>query len=381
MTNAPADAEPDAAPETGPLPLHGLRVVEFTHVVAGPLIGLVLADLGADVLRVEPPGGEPTRRLGGFGAGFHDYYNRGKRAVALDLKTDAGLAEARRLVAGADVLVENYAPGVMERLGLGYAACAKTAPTLVYCSLKGFLDGPYAHRVAVDEVVQMMGGLAYMTGPPGRPLRAGTSALDITAGLFAVIAVQAALRERERTGRGQHVRAGLYESSAFLVGQFMAALRPDREPPPPMPARANIWPLYQLFGTADGRPVFLAVVSDRHWRATCAAFGWADLAADAELATHAGRVRREAGLVAEVRHRLAALPYEEVVRRCAAHNLPYAEVRSPAELAGDEHLVGGGHLVELGAADGHAVPVPGLPIELGGRRPSRAGRAPGLPEA
>nr|MCU0564453.1 CoA transferase [Desulfobacterales bacterium] len=156
------------------LPLEGIRVLAFTHAVMGPAAGMILADLGAEVIHIEPPGGDATRQLRGFGVGYFSYFNRNKKCLAVDLKAPEGRAIILKLAASADILLENFGPGTIERLGYGYAALSALNPRLIYCSLKGFLPGPYENRVAMDEVVQMMGGLAYMTGPSGSPLRAGT---------------------------------------------------------------------------------------------------------------------------------------------------------------------------------------------------------------
>ena len=359
-----------------PLPLAGIRVLEFTHVVMGPVVGLVLADLGAEVIHVEPPGGEATRRLRGFGAGFFSFYNRNKKSVAVDLKDPADRAAVLRLVEEVDVVVENFGPGTFDRLGFSYAALSALNPRLVYCSLKGFLDGPYAERIGVDEVVQMMGGLAYMTGREGDPMRAGTSALDITGGLFGVIAILTALYERTRTGRGKLVRASLYETSAFLMGQFMACITPAEPEIKPMPSRKNVWPIYQLFETSDGPPVFLGVISDRHWQRLCTAYGWDDLAADERYATSAGRADHKAELLPQVVERLAARTHADVVRQALAYNLPHAVVKSPAQLLEDEHLLEGGHLLDTQLVDGTPTRLPRLPIDYGDERFRRAERAP-----
>ena len=270
-----------------PLPLEGVRVVEFSHMVMGPTCGLVLADLGADVIKVEPPGrGDNTRRLPGAGAGFFITFNRNKRSVALDLANPAGLAFAKELVAGSDVVIENFRPGRMDEIGLGYGALAPLNPRLIYCSLKGFLAGPYEHRPALDEVVQMMGGLAYMTGPPGRPLRAGAPVND----MFAVIGILAALHERERSGAGQHVKSSLYENVAFLVASSMAQFAVTGKPANPMPDRISAWAVYDVFETRDGLQIFVGVVTDTQWRSFCEVFDQPALAADVALATNPQRV-------------------------------------------------------------------------------------------
>ena len=260
--------------------LSGIRVLEFCHTIMGPTAGLILADLGADVIKIEPADGDTTRRLIGFGAGFFPTFNRNKRSLAIDLKAPEGRDLLYRLAATADVVVENYAPGTMDRLGCGYADLSKINPRLIYCALKGFLSGPYEHRPALDEVVQFMAGLAYMTGPPGQPLRAGASVVDIMGGMFAVIGIQAALRERETTGRGQFIKSALFESTAFLMAQHMAGEAATGRPPPPMPAREGAWGIYEPFETRDGEQIFVGLTSDRQWRRFCDHFKRHDLLQD-----------------------------------------------------------------------------------------------------
>src|SRR5215207_2186847 len=234
------DASPDAAAR--PTPLAGIRVIEFTHMVMGPSCGMILADLGADVIKIEPaPKGDNTRKLTGPATGFFPTFNRNKRSLAVDMKKPAGLALVRRLAKDADVVIENFRPGAMDKLGLGHPALAEINPRLIYCSCKGFLPGPYEHRTALDEVVQMMGGLAYMTGPPGQPLRAGSSVNDIMGGMFAAIAILASLRERDATGRGGLVQSGLFETNMVLIAQHMAQFAMTGKPAAPLPARDNPW--------------------------------------------------------------------------------------------------------------------------------------------
>ena len=289
MTRPLGDDRMHAPPKA--LPLAGVRVVEFSHMVMGPACGLVLADLGADVVKIEPVGaGDNTRRLPGSGAGFFPTYNRNKRSLAVDLKSPEGLALVKRLIADADVVTENFRPGALDRQGLGAAALCEAHPRLIYCSLKGFLTGPYEQRTALDEVVQMMGGLAYMTGPPGRPLRAGASVNDVMGGMFAAIGILAALQERHTTGRGQVIRSGLFENNMFLVAQHMAQFAVTGKAAAPMPARISAWAVYDVFETADDDQVFVAVVSDTQWPLFCEAFGCADLGTDPDLATNPQRV-------------------------------------------------------------------------------------------
>ena len=282
---------------TLPSPLAGITVIEFTHMVMGPTVGHILAGLGADVVRVEPIGGDPTRRLIGSGAGYFAMYNRGKSSICLDLKSEDGIAIAKDLIAGADILVENFRPGALDRLGLDYESCSASNPRLIYCSEKGFLPGPYENRTALDEVAQMMGGLAYMTGPPGQPLRAGASVIDVTGGMFGVIGVLAALEQRHSTGRGQKVLASLFETTVYLVGQHMAQFAVTGTPAAPMPARISAWAIYDVFETID-EPVFIGVVTDALWEKFCTLFGLADLWADQSLRENNQRVAARDRIIA-----------------------------------------------------------------------------------
>ena len=283
-------------------------MLEFGHTILGPCCGMMLADLGAEVIKIEPPEGERTRRLKGFGTGYFAFYNRNKKSVTLDYKTPEGLAAARELIAGADVLIENMAPGALARAGLGPDDAKRINPNLIYCSLKGFLDGPYADRFALDEVVQMMCGLAYMTGPPGMPLRSGTSISDITGGLFGALGILAALRDRDRGKGGAVVESALFETAAFLMGQFMAYAAATSKPVPPMPARISAWAVYELFQTADGGKVFVGITSDNQWQSFCAEFHRADLLRDASLATNEMRVDERARLIPELVALFKSLP-------------------------------------------------------------------------
>ena len=352
----------------GALPLAGLRVVEFVHMVMGPACGLVLADLGADVIKVEPlPDGDNTRRLSGGGAGFFAMTNRNKRSLAVDLKSEGGIALVRRLLAGADVLVENFRPGAMDKLGLGWEALSAANQRLIYCSCKGFLPGPYDHRVALDEVVQMMGGLAYMTGLPGRPLRAGSSVNDIMGGMFGALGILAALNERHGTGRGRLVQSGLFENNVLLVAQHMAQFAVTGKEPRPMSERAPAWPVYDIFDTSDGQ-LFVGVVTDTQWKVFCAAFELPELAADPELLTQRQRVEqrgRTIPVIAEVfrRHTRA-----ELMEKCERLGLPFAPITRPVELFDDPHLNASGGLVPLTLPDGSKTKLPALPVALDGER-------------
>lgn len=355
--------------ECRPLPYAGIRVVEFTHMVMGPTCGMVLADLGAEVIKVEPLAGDNTRRLLGSGAGFFPLFNRNKKSVALDLQQPEGREAALRLVATADVVSENFKPGTMRKLGLDYASLQALNPRLVYVSHKGFLPGPYDHRTALDEVVQMMGGLAYMTGRPGDPLRAGSSVNDIMGGLFGAIGAMAALAQRAQTGRGQEVQSALFENNVFLVAQHMMQFAVTGQPAAPMPARISAWAVYDVFTVAGGEQIFLAVVSDTQWAAFCRAFGYADLQADARLAGNNQRVLAREWLIPLLRDRLAAYTAAELAQRFEAHGLPFAPITRPEQLFEDPHLRETGALAPLALPDGRTTEVPLLPLTLDGTRP------------
>lgn len=361
------------------LPLTGLRVVEFTHMIMGPAVGAVLADLGAEVIRVEPPGGDHTRELLGSGAGYFPMYNRAKKSVALDLKSPGGLAAAKRLASSADIVVENFRPGAMDRLGLGYEALAADNPGLIYCSQKGFLPGPYEHRTALDEVAQMMGGLAYMTGPPGRPLRAGASVIDVMGGMFGVIGVLAALEQRRRTGRGQYVKSALFETTLYTVGQHMAQKAVTGEAARPMPVRVSAWAIYDVFETKDDDHIFLGVVSDSLWVKFCALFGLDELAANPDYAKNAQRVRARDQLLPQVRALLKQFTKAELIDKLEHSGLPFAPIGRPEEMFDDPHLNASGGLIEVELTNGRRARLPALPLEMAGRRPSQGGAlaAPG----
>jgi crotonobetainyl-CoA:carnitine CoA-transferase CaiB-like acyl-CoA transferase len=364
-----------------PLPLDGLRVVELSHMVMGPTCGMILADLGAEVVKIEPMGtGDNTRRLPGTGAGFFPTFNRNKRSLALDLKHPKALALTRRLIARADILVENFRPGGLDTIGLGYEALAGINPRLVYCSLKGFLAGPYEQRSALDEVVQMMGGLAYMTGPPGRPLRAGAPVNDMMGGMFGALAILAAVVERGRTGRGQHVKSALFENTCWLVAPHMAQFKVTGRAADPMPNRISAWAIYDVFESADGLPVFVGVVSDTQWRAFCDEFARADLLVDPALATNPMRVAERPRLLRELGALFKGLTRAEIVCRCDRARLAYAPVTRPDELFDDPQLQGPGAMVEVSLPDGRPMAIPALPVELGGRRLGRRRDVPGVGE-
>ena len=354
-------------------PLAGLRVIEFTHMVMGPAVGAILVELGAEVIRVEPIGGDSTRHLTGSGAGYFPMYNRNKKSLCLDLKTPEGRHIAQRLCAGADVVVENFRNGAMDRLGLGYDTLAVDNPRLIYCSEKGFLSGPYEDRAALDEVTQMMGGLAYMTGPPGRPLRAGTSVIDVTGGMFGVIAILAAIEQRHASGLGQKVSSALFETTVYLVGQHMAQMAVTGQPAKPMPVRISAWAIYDLFETADGEQVFVGIVSDGLWQKFCEAFGWTAEATDPAYKTNPQRVAQRAALLPRVRELLKGYPRADLMAIFERTGLPFAPIGKPEEMFDDPHLAANGSLGATILPDGRETRLPILPIEMDGRRPTQGG--------
>ena len=351
------------------LPLAGIRVLEFTHMVMGPTCGMILADLGAEVIKVEPPGGDKTRTLPGLGIGFFRSFNRNKKSVVLDITSPAGRETAVELIGTCDVVLENFRPGLMTDLGLDYETLASKHPRLIYVSHKGFLPGPYEKRLALDEVVQMMGGLSYMTGPVGRPLRAGTSVNDIMGGMFGAIGVLAALRERERTGHGQEVQSALFENCVFLSSQHMQQYLMTGEAPPPMPARVSAWSVYDIFTLAEGEQLFIGAVSDKQFNALCRVLGRPDLIDRAEYRDNAARVAVRPQLLAELGAILATHRIDELTPQLEAAGIPYAPVSRPEQLVNDPHLRRSGGLVPMQTDDGSSTDVVLLPLTMGGRRP------------
>ena len=348
-----------------PLPLAGIRMLELGHTVMGPSCSLVFADLGADVIKVEPLEGERTRHNVGFGAGLFPLFNRNKRSISLDLKAQVGKAILRKLVTQADVLVENFAYGTLERLGFGYDKLSEINPRIVYCSLKGFLAGPYEQRPALDEVVQFMGGLAYMTGPRGRPLRAGASVVDLMGGMFGVVGILAALRERESTGRGQKVQSALFESTAYMVAQHMSGQIVTGKEPPPMPHKASSWAIYETFVTADEKTIFVAITSDNHWRAFCTEFGLNEMLADPALKTNPQRAAGHDRIAPVVEAIVRERSFDVMGRILERLKIPFAPLAKPADLFDDPHLNHGNRMVETHFQNGKRAKLPALPLEMG----------------
>ena len=354
--------------QTDHLPLSHIKVVEFSHMVMGPSASVVLADLGADVIKIEPIGGDKTRRLRGSGAGYFAMYNRNKRSICIDLKSKRGNVLAKKLISGADILIENFRPGAMDKLGYGYADVSKDNEKLIYCSARGFLNGPYAHRTALDEVAQMMGGLAYMTGLPGRPMRAGASVIDVMGGMFGVIAILAALEMRKIDGKGQEVTSSLFESTVFLMGQHMAQEVVMGAPAKPMSIRTSAWAVYDIFNTKDQQQVFVAVVSDTQWAMFCKEFNLVGFSADKTLAANNDRVARRDEIIPTVQEIFLTLNKSELMQKLENCGLPFGGVGKPSDLFSDPHLLESGGLLDVTLPNGEATKLPGIPIQMSGKR-------------
>ncbi len=341
-------------------------------MVMGPSCGLVLADLGAEVIKVEPLAGDNTRRLEQAGAGFFPVFNRNKKSLAVDLQKSEGKELVERLLLTADVLTENFRPGALDKLGFSYEKLSRENPRLIYCSLKGFLKGPYEHRLALDEVTQMMGGLAYMTGLPDRPLRAGSSVIDIMGGTFAAVGILSALRERESTGRGQEVTSALFESTAYLVAQHMAQYELTGEAPQPMSVKRPAWGVYDICETRDGGRLFVGVVTDTQWEVFCREFGEPELAADPRLKTNGMRVKERAWLVPRINQVTRKHTQAELTAKLEAIGLPFAPIAKPWDLLDDPHLNASGGLLDT-KINSKTIRVPALPLALDNKRlPKRA---------
>ena len=347
-----------------PLPLAGIRVVEFSQMVMGPSCGMILADLGADVIKVEPPKGDRTRYFKSVASGFFNTYSRNKRSVVIDTATPDGQAVARKLIERADILIENFRPGLLGRFGLDYESVSKFAPKLIYCSLKGYLPGPYENRLALDEVVQMMGGLAYMTGPPGQPMRAGASVNDIMGGMFGVIAIQAALRDRERTGKGAYIQSALFENNVFLMAQAMMFESVTGETSTPWSVKASPWPVYDLFETKGGEKIFVSIVGEEQWTGFCRSFGRDEWLSDPRLATSQRRVDNRGWIIPEIASILKKRTMAELCPVFEALGLPFAPVNKPGDLFDDPHLKASGGLLDITITDGRTVQTPALPFTI-----------------
>ena len=349
-------------------PLSGIKVIEMTHMVMGPAVGSILGDLGADVIKIEPITGDKTRKLKKSGSGYFLTYNRNKRSIALDVKTSEGREVVLKLLSTADVFIENFRPGAMDKLGFGHKELETINPQLIYCSAKGFLNGPYQHRTALDEVAQMMGGLAYMTGPPGQPLRAGSSVIDIMGGMFGVIAILAALQERQKTKKGQKVTSSLYENVVYLMGQHMAQTATTGEAPPPMSVRVSAWAVYDIFEAKNQEQIFIGVVSDSQWKSFCQSFGLVDFIEDKDMDINSGRVEKRDIIIPKLQELFKTFTKKELMEKLDQTGLPFAPINKPQDLFDDPHLNESGGLLKIETPDGGSTKLPAMPIEMNDRR-------------
>ncbi|WP_313802393.1 CoA transferase [Sphingobium sp.] len=360
------------------LPLSGVRVVEMSHMVMGPSCGMVLSQLGADVIKVEPIGGDKTRHLKGMGISFFPLFSRGKESIELDTSSVSGQAELDRLLSSADVFIENFKDGTVATLGLDAATLRSRYPDLIICSHKGFLSGPYEHRPALDEVVQMMTGLAYMTGSRERPLRAGASVNDIMGGLFGVIGILAALLDRRSGKGGAEVRVGLFENCLFIVAQHLVQYQLTGVPVPPMSERMHAWPVYDIFETADHERLFVAVTTDTSWTAFCKTFDLEELLLDPGLQTVSERIAARERTIPVIAAQLRTKPLSSLEAELDALSIPFARISAPEDMLNDPHVLRSGGLVSAELPDGTVVRIPSLPIEFNGRAMSHDTAVPAL---
>ena len=345
-------------------PLAGITVVEMTHMIMGPSTGQFLVYLGADVIKVEPPEGDKTRHLTGMGRGFFPTFNRGKRSITLELKSDAGRVALGKLLSTADVFIENFRDQSLLKMGFSPDMLREKYPQLIVSSCKGFLHGPYQDRTAMDEVVQMMTGMAYMTGPTGRPLRIGSSANDIMGGLFSAFAVLGALLEREQTGQGRALRTGLFENCLLLVAQHMVQFDIEGREAPPMPEREFSWPVYDIFETVEGKKIFVGAVTEGQWAVLCKAVGLEALLEDPKLQSKMDQINARDRTLPLFAKAIAVCPFDKLVKKFEAGGIPFSPINRPAEMYSDPHVMrpGGLHLSQL--PEGGTFRAPGLPIEV-----------------
>jgi len=352
--------------ETG-LPLEGVRVVEMTHMVMGPTCGMILAQLGAEVIKVEPPSGDKTRDLGGMGTSFFPLFNRGKRSVVLDFAKVKDRETMHHLLETADVFLENFRDGQLEKQGLSAKELREKYPNLIVVGHKGFLSGPYEHRPALDEVVQMMSGLAAMTGTKERPQRVGSSANDIMGGMFGVISILAALYQK-RGGKadGAEIRIGLFENCLFLVAQHMVEYEMTGNKPRSMPEREHAWPIYDIFDTAGGNRIFIGVVTEGHWQSFCREFGLQEFLDDASLRTTTDRIMARERIIPRVANVIKRWNVTELSQKLDQLNICFSPINRPENLLDDPHVLRPGGLVNNVNVDGKPFRVPTLPIEWNG---------------
>lgn len=352
------------------LPLSGVKVLELSHIVAGPSGGLILGDLGADVIKIEhPETGDTARSHGNNGQTFYSF-NRNKKYLALDLRKPGGKKIFEQLVAQSDVVFDNFAPGALKRLGLDYAWGRKINPRIIYCSVKGFLPGPYADRPFLDELAQMAGGLAYLTGMKDQPMRAGASITDIGAATYGVIGILSALYRREQTGVGDNIEAGLYETIVFWVSQYITGAQMSGVNPQPRGTRSSGmgdtmgWGVYRLFPTIDEKQIFIAVTGNRHWAGLCDALGFDDWKKLPEFNSNRKRSAQKPRIAERVKAVVETLPYDEVAQRLYKALVPFSPVNTPMDLINEKQMNEGNRWMNLKVGD-KQFKLPKLPISMG----------------
>jgi crotonobetainyl-CoA:carnitine CoA-transferase CaiB-like acyl-CoA transferase len=360
------------------LPLAGVRVVEMTHMVMGPTCGMILAQLGAEVIKVEPPAGDKTRSLGGMGVSFFPLFNRGKRSVVLDFIKPEDREMMHRLLSNADVFVENFRDGQLEKQGLGADELRRRHPHLIVCGHKGFLSGPYEHRPALDEVVQMMSGLAAMTGTSQKPQRVGSSANDIMGGMFGAISILAALYQKRAGTGGADIRIGLFENCLFLVAQHMVEYEMTGNKPRSMPEREHAWPIYDIFEAADGQRIFIGVVTEGHWQSFCREFGLTEFLEDSSLRTTTDRILARSRIIPRTAEIIKQWNVADLSATLDRLNICFAPINRPEDLFEDPHVLRPGGLVNNTNADGEPFRVPALPIEWNGANIGEGLKVPAL---
>jgi crotonobetainyl-CoA:carnitine CoA-transferase CaiB-like acyl-CoA transferase len=351
------------------LPLEGVRVIEMTHMVMGPSCGMILAQLGAEVIKVEPPAGDKTRSLGGMGTSFFPLFNRGKRSVVLDFARAEDRETMHLLLASADVFLENFRDGQLEKQGLGPEDLRRKYPHLIVAGHKGFLSGPYEHRPALDEVVQMMSGLAAMTGTQARPQRVGSSANDIMGGMFGAISILAALYQKRGSAAaagGADIRIGLFENCLFLVAQHMVEFEMTGNRPRSMPEREHAWPIYDIFETAGGERIFIGVVTEGHWQSFCREFGLQEFLDDSTLRTTTDRIMARSKIIPRAVEVIKRWNAAELSAKLDALNICFSPINRPEDLFSDPHVLRPGGLVNNINANGEAFRVPALPVQWNG---------------
>jgi crotonobetainyl-CoA:carnitine CoA-transferase CaiB-like acyl-CoA transferase len=358
-------------------PLKGIRVIELARILAGPWAGQLLADLGADVIKVESPDGDDTRKWGppfvmshdgeNLSAAYYHCCNRGKRSIAIDFSRPEGAQTLRELVATADVLIENFKLGGLKKYGLDYESLKAINPRLVYCSITGFgQDGPYAPRAGYDFIIQAMAGMMSITGEPGgEPQKAGVAISDLFTGLYSVIAIQAALRHAETTGEGQHIDMALYDCQISALGnQNLNYLVSGKSPARMGNAHMNIAP-YEVLPVRDGH-IILAVGNDGQFGKFCAVVGLTDLSADPDFATNPARVANRAKLRERIIETLAAWDRDPLLAKLEAAGVPASPINTIGQMFADPQTIARGMRLDLDDGHGNLLPSVRAPMVMSG---------------